>query len=323
MQTNTINNRLNENLLEPFASAAQTLSKRKFKPLVTIVSSLVCKNAILMASDSRTTNEDGTVRDDTTKIHIITMADDFTKFVVGQSGHDDLGARAIEILANMARTSSMNDYRAVADLAAKAVSALKDEIWSQFRGTPEELQKHFENHNFDLMLAHYYQDGNGTTRPLIFTLRFSLGTARLQNKNFVSIGCGSPIADFILDGFNVSELNFSAAMATAIYVVEQVKKFDPRCGGRTQIASAEKFFEDKASIYSATLIDGKLVDDYSQAVVEIGAEFRTSQIRMMSDITTKVQKFIAPRVAKIKSEGGIVHFGFGGSIEPGRPPDNE
>jgi hypothetical protein len=37
-----------------------------------------------------------------------------------------------------------SSYRTVAECAQKALSALKNEIREQFKGTAEELQRHFE-----------------------------------------------------------------------------------------------------------------------------------------------------------------------------------
>jgi 20S proteasome alpha/beta subunit len=73
--------------------------KKTQKPM-TIVSAIICKNAIVIASDSRTTKEDNTIRDDTKKIHLVYLKEHFG-FLVGQSGNDDLGARAVEIIADL------------------------------------------------------------------------------------------------------------------------------------------------------------------------------------------------------------------------------
>jgi 20S proteasome alpha/beta subunit len=320
---NEINN-LAEKRFDLETWSGRRLQKKKRRSPVTIVLAIVCRNAIIMAGDSRTTKEDGTIRDDTKKIHTVHLSDRFG-FLIGQSGNDDLGTQAIETISELAKQATIKDYRACAELAEKSISLLKQKIRGQFQGTSEELQRHFENHDFDLMLVHYYKeearDGKiRMARPFIFTIRFSLGIARPHHKNFVSIGCGSPIADFILDGFTVSDFDFSQAMAAAVYVVEQVKTFDPRCGGRTQIATSEKFFEDKdAAVFSAMLVDEKLVDDFLSAVKEVGAEFRAHQHRMMKGIMEKVNRFTSPRIEKIKAESGGIHLGLDGSIQPFKP----
>lgn len=301
-----------KNILEPERVTRQPSRKRKPQPLVTIVSVLVSKSAMIMASDSRTTSEDErTIRDDTQKIHALRLSDGFS-FLVGQSGNDDLGARAVEIMTDMASSTTIGDYRTCAELAQTAVARLKTELREQFKGTSEELQRHFESHNFELLLAHYHKlEKDKLPKPLIFTLKFSLGSARLQQKQFVSIGCGSPIADFISDKFSISQCDWTQTAGIAVYVVEQVKKFDPRCGGRTQIGSTEIMV---GHISPAVIIHETLVDDLSKAVDEIGKEISAAQNSKMTEVLEKLKTIMTPRVDKIKAGGKGVHINLDGSL---------
>lgn len=250
--------------------SGRRLQKLKLPSPVTIITAIAGRDAIIMASDSRTTNEDWTIRDDSKKVFPVRLADGFG-FLLGQSGNDDLGTRAVELVYEEAKQTKTKDYRTCAEVAVKAVARLKDEIRIQFRGTEEELQKHFEKYDFSFILAHYYKADSTAgklTAPLphIFTLDFRTGTARLHfDKRFVSIGCGSPLADFILDGFDVSGFDFSQNIATSIYTINRVKKFDPRCGGKTQVASAERvFFQNGHYMTPAFEIDGRLIEDFEK-----------------------------------------------------------
>ena len=289
---------------------------------VTIITAIAGRDAIIMASDSRTTAEDFTIRDDSKKVFPVRLSDGFG-FLLGQSGNDDLGARAIELVYDVAKQTKLKDYRTCAEVAVNAVARLKDEIRIQFRGTAEELQKHFEKHDFSFILAHYYKEDSTAGKltaplPYIFTLDFRTGAARRHfDKRFVSIGCGSPLADFILDGFDVSGFNFSQNIATSVYTISRVKRFDPRCGGKIQVASAERvFFRDGSYMTPAFEIDGKMIEDFENSITATASEFRQQQHALMNGIVEKMQKLIAPRIEQAKKESGGVHFGFDGSINP-------
>lgn len=175
---------------------------------MTIVSAIIGREGIIMASDSRTTFEDGKIRDDTKKVFPVRLGDGFG-FLLGHSGNDDLAASTAEKVLQLAQQTKIKDYKTCAELVESAFRQLKNEIRAQFNGTAEELQRHLQNHNFDIIIAHYYRDEptDGKLRapqPCIFTGTFSLGILRPhRDKNFVSIGCGSTIADLILDGFDV------------------------------------------------------------------------------------------------------------------------
>ena len=146
--------------------------------------------------------------------------------------------------------------------------------------------------------------------------------ARIHRNKFVSIGCGAPIADFILDGFDIPSLDYSQTVATAIYCVNQVKKFDPRCGGRTQVASAEKVFFESNNSYMTPVVElhEDFVDDFTQATAEIEKDFSALQHKMMNGIMDKMQKYVAPRIEKAKAESGGFSIDAGGEIGPYTPP---
>lgn len=276
--------------LELFGRTRQSCREPKKRSHVTIVSAILCKDAIIMASDSRTTNEDGTVRDDTRKISVVKLMDG-SRALVGQSGHADLASRAVEILTGLATQTPMTDYRTVADLSQDAVAQLKAELRRQFHGSAEELQRHFENHNFDLVIAHYAE-----VVPHIFTLCFSIGSATLRRTSFVSIGCGSPIADFLLDGFDVSRMEFSAVMATALYVIEEVKTFDPRCGGATILASTHCHWreDDEKLVSSASIIGGAILESLLAVIKTARIEARKHQQAMMHQAMRRVLELMHP-----------------------------
>lgn len=197
---------------------------------MTIVIGIKCASGIVVACDSRTTDPTGLVRDNANKIHVITFQDTNTA-IVAEAGNEALSSRTVEMISTIAKERRIIDYRTMASCAEESVAQLKHQIREQYRGTSEELQRHFESYAFELMIA-YYHEG----RPYLFTLDFVQGLAIKRDRLHHSIGCGSMLADFLLDGIDVVNFGTGEGMWTAVYAVEEVKKFDPRCGGKTRSA---------------------------------------------------------------------------------------
>jgi len=61
-----------------------------------------------------------------------------------------------------------------------------------------------------------------------------LGVAQKRDQLSCSIGCGSILADFLIDGLDLTSFNTAHGMWTAVYAIEEIKKFDGRCGGKTR-----------------------------------------------------------------------------------------
>src|SRR5271156_1869906 len=143
-------NSLSEKRFDLERWSGKRIGKNKRTSPVTIVTAIIGKGAIIMAGDSRTTNENGTIRDDTKKVFPVRLSDGHG-FLLGQSGSDNLGTRAVELVYQLAKQTTRKDYRTCAEIAEKAVAQLKDEIRVQFKGTAEELQRHFERHDFEFI----------------------------------------------------------------------------------------------------------------------------------------------------------------------------
>jgi hypothetical protein len=65
------------------------------------------------------------------------------------------------------------------------------------------------------------------------------GIAEKSDK-YDAIGSGSAIAEYLLARLCAAELNLEQATKVAVYVIEEVKKIDPFCGGPTQVVSLSK-----------------------------------------------------------------------------------
>jgi hypothetical protein len=150
--------------------------------------------------------------------------------LIAQSGNADMSARTIEIIERLARDKPLNDYRAVADVAEAAMRELREKVAGNRYMTPEEVHQYY----FRLMLAHFFEG-----KPYLFTLGLEHGIAVWKrDQSLVTLGCGGPLAEFLLKPFDLASMDTPTATAAAVYAIEAVKGFDPRCGGRTQTGAA-------------------------------------------------------------------------------------
>ncbi len=205
------------------------MANKLYKSPVTIIYGAISQSGILVAADSRTTQTNGYVRDDSIKIHQIIFQNGTA--IVGHSGNAEVGNMAVEIIQQNATGKTMTDYRFVADLVSESLADVKSRIRKQFHGTSEELQRHFENYDFSLLIANYFD-----SKPYLFTCDFSIGIAdHKKGVSLIALGCGGPLGLFVFQGMDFTAMSFSKAFPALIYGIKKVKQFDPRCGGQTQV----------------------------------------------------------------------------------------
>lgn len=260
-------------------------SQKKLKSPVTIIIGIKCLQAILIACDSRTIYPSGYVDDDAHKLHLIEFADG-NSAIIAEAGNAEFSSQAVEMILSSAADQKISDYRTVATCAEKAVSALKQKVRDQYKGTAEELQKHFENYAFELMIAHYWQD-----EPYIFTLNFVTGLATKRDKDYCAIGCGQVLADFLISRIDLSLFGTAHGMWTIAYAVEEIKRFDSRCGGRTRAA----LIATKGGISNAILYEDEAMQEAIDEAVAFSNESKenwstTARERIKSIVLKKQMK---------------------------------
>ena len=149
------------------------------KAPVTIIVGIICKDAIVIASDSQTTSG-ARKATDSDKVSVLQLQD--AKALVAQSGSSVLGARAVEILEGLAANQPLSDRRSVADLAQKAMRLLTQELRAKNCDcSMEELHEILRKQGLEceLMLAHYF-DG----QPYIYTVNLLIGIANKAQKHY-------------------------------------------------------------------------------------------------------------------------------------------
>ena len=91
---------------------------------MTIIIGIICKDGILIGSDSRTTYPPSTIRDTAKKVRFVEMQNQ-TYAMVAHSGDDDLGTRVADRIETLAKPATLTDWQTVSEIGDRAIS---DEI---------------------------------------------------------------------------------------------------------------------------------------------------------------------------------------------------
>jgi hypothetical protein len=112
-----------------------------------------------------------------------------------------------------------------------------------------------------------------------------------------------------LDEFDFSNIDINKAAPVLVYVIEEVKKFDPRCGGPTKISwstinkHCKVNYDERLNIKPHSLIqNGWLHDDmiknYLSEVADLRAAIKDEWKKKLDDVLAKnIQKDIKRRTA--------------------------
>lgn len=238
---------------------------KRYKAPVTIIIAIKCKEGIVIACDSRTSDlATGIGRDDAKKLHVVKF-NDGNEAILAEAGNATYASLAVEMIMNRAATIGLTDYRTLADCARAAIEEVKRQIREQYIATAAELQRHFfENCGFELLLAHYFKGVQ-----YVFTVEFSQGCANKQDRKIISTGCGKELADFLILTLGIDGDSIGDSLWNSAFVIEEVKKYDIRCGGPTQAAIVRT--ENGVSRASPSTA-GQGFEDGIKAVQEFAAE---------------------------------------------------
>lgn len=191
---------------------------------MTLIIGIICKDAIVLASDSQTTCG-GMKRTDAEKIMPVKFATG--QVLVAQAGNAGNSARATEILREMAKDKPIDDYRVPADLARLAMMQVKRELRQQYSDcTVAELQDFIwkDELQSELMLAYYSEN-----KPYIFTIDLAVGRSDKEASWYSAIGCGANLGSYLLSEHTNPAMNSGLASIIASYVIETVCKHDAYC----------------------------------------------------------------------------------------------
>lgn len=222
---------------------------------MTIIVGIVAKQGLVIASDSQASSFRGVQvkRSDYTKIYDFAVNERFNVLLTG-AGQVAFVTKATEKIAEACQVQHPNTLGELSELAedkmneltkryvvdkAKQLGVMRNRDLDESVSGPTKLQ--IEPPSFVLVM------GIAGEEQGIFVVSPE-GIAEKAFK-YTSLGSGSPFAEYLLARLCPEEPSLNEAIDIAAYVVEEVKKIDPHCGGQTQVVCASKDGVSRKSSY--------------------------------------------------------------------------
>jgi 20S proteasome alpha/beta subunit len=250
---------------------------------VTIITGIICKDHIVLASDSQTTQ--GTMKQcSTEKISIVKLAN--ASALVAEAGSAVLSGRAIEILQKLAKDRPLDDYRTLADLSQVAMRKLKDELKIQNCDCSMEALRDFllrSEIGCELMLAYFF-DG----KPQLYTVDLLVGIANKVKSHFAAIGCGANLGGYLLSEHATPDMDPEFAAVISIYVVETVKKHDAFCDGPTRLGAVRNPLKSGCHSQDVDTFTPEEIEELAKEVLIIEESTKKGRNKQIHDSLEKL-----------------------------------
>jgi 20S proteasome alpha/beta subunit len=231
-----------------------TLNIKKGEEPLTIIVGIICKNGIVLGCDSQATSAKGVPlkRTEYTKIYEIALGSGGCALLSG-AGTGAFITRASEILADKCKDSVCRTAREFADICEDVVNEIfKRYVIDRAKAigmgrtkTPKDIimnnrqwQEDISEEPPIIMLAGIRCGNDKDPEWGLYTIHPS-AIAEKTDK-YDAIGSGSAIAEYLLARLWNEELTVEQAINVVVYIIEEVKKIDPFCGGPTQIMALSK-----------------------------------------------------------------------------------
>jgi 20S proteasome alpha/beta subunit len=233
--------------------------RRKPKP-VTLIVGIICKDGIVVAGDSQTTNlSTRMARTDGSKIYNITLSDGASG-IVATAGSVEWSLQIVERVERLAKQAELKSERSFADLVETANIEIKQKE-RLVRRPSRELKQHFDDYETTLLIANYFR-----RKPCMYTLHSNrlVSPTRVTNQLYTTIGNSAAMADYILRKFDIPTTLSGVAHGMAIYTINEIiMAKDTSCYYPIQAAHVWPYdLETKTGESTAMLFDqGQMADE--------------------------------------------------------------
>lgn len=224
---------------------------------MTIIVGIVCQDGLVMASDSQAMSFRGVAvkRVDYIKIYDFALNRSLSVLVTG-AGEVPFITKSIEMLQDKWREERISNLRELAESAEQVMNSIQKRYVidrAKELGIMRAARKALEPAIKPTTLRGFALEEYG--RPPMFTLMIGAMDNRSEEaciytvhsdgvaekaERYDSLGSGSAYAEYLLARLCAPPLAVDEAVKLGVYVVEEVKKIDPDCGGPTQVAVITK-----------------------------------------------------------------------------------
>lgn len=227
------------------------LSKTRKRP-VTIAIGFVFKarleegeaKVLMLGSDSRI-SKGSTVADDETKIVEIPCGT--SSVLVAKAGFKVTTDNFEELFRKELEGATVVDYRTIPNLAQKAMAAVRTALLC---GGGLDSTKQLDDHYCECVIGFFHA---GT--PYLYSIDLRASLANRCNKDFLGIGDGATLADFLLSSVNMEGLDVYQACEMAVAVIEMCKLHNSSCGGPCLLAAITELEPGRAKLANDIILD--------------------------------------------------------------------
>jgi len=267
---------------------------------MTVIVGLLCKDGIVIASDSQESDDDvGLKRLDVTKVYDTKhFGFQDAEIIVAGTGTSAYIARAAELIEENGFAPHFTTPRTVANIVEDSMGQMKT--------------RYGDDLDLELLTGVYCKncpkDEDRNITPIAL---YSISAPEEDEKvgiaepvtDYAAMGSGGLFARYLLnrlhdDDHPTTELTMDAAIREAVYVIEEVTKVDLWCGGPTQLLCIRKNTGKDKPEY---LLERKKPEELKQIGMEIAgkdANIKTQQRRIFAERSPQKEKLISRRASK-------------------------
>ncbi|HWA24114.1 MAG TPA: hypothetical protein VG734_00460 [Lacunisphaera sp.] len=209
---------------------ASVVLKRRFLGM-TIGIGIICRDGIVMASDSRTEDEEsGAKRFDMAKIVVVSEGP--IKCVISRAGATTLSGAAIRLLKEKLSKTETKSRHEILALIQQSVG----EVRAGFKIANPNADYFSPFGRFSLLIAIH------DATPALYVIKSHEYWAGEELPSPAYVGSGEGLAHYILGGVDYSSVSMEEATYAATYAVEVAKMKHSQCEGPTRAAFITKDF---------------------------------------------------------------------------------
>jgi 20S proteasome alpha/beta subunit len=202
------------------------------KPPMSLILGIVCKDSLVMACETQTSNLSFNTKSlGTKKITLVQCGGAWA--LIAEAGVTSLSNAAVGAFQRNAAALEVVGEDSIVNCVIKSVREVKADQMEMYPGTTAEQQQSFflnDLNTFDLLVAYYFDN-----KPFLYRVNVARCLPDRPQSFFEACGIGGDLAAFILKESGEPQMSSDLATAMAIYAIEKVNAHNLFCGGDMQV----------------------------------------------------------------------------------------